>query len=211
MNLKTSLPFFAIAIFLLLFSFSFIYYGFRAIKNKRFFGWFNRHMFALVLLLSSALFAIMGLSISAYKSLTNEQLAATIHLEKLSEQNFIASYDNGNGINKQFQILGDQFYIDAKIIKWRYLANVLGFKTIYQLDRLGGRYIDIAQERSKPRSLYSLEENLSFDLFDLQKRFPILQKLVDAEYGSASYLEAKDDTDYKVLVSTTGLLIRELP
>jgi len=211
MNLRISLVFFAAAVFFLFFSMSFIYYGFRAIKNKRFFGWFNRHLFALLLLSSSALFALMGLSISAYKSLTNEQLAAKIHLEKLAEQNYLASFDNGNGIAKQFQILGDQFYIDAKIIKWQYLSNILGFKTIYQLDRLGGRYIDIAQEQSRARSLYKLEEKQSFDLFDLQKRFVILQKLVDAKYGSASYIEAKDDTDYFVYVSTTGLLIREQP
>lgn len=211
MNLSTSLPFFAIAISLFFFSTSFFYYGIKAIKNKNFFGWLNRHLFALVLVLSSTILTIIGLSISAYKSLTNEQLAANIHIEKLSEQNYLASLDTGSGSIKKFQIFGDQFYIDAKIIKWHYLSNILGFKTIYQLDRLGGRYIDIEQERSKPRSLYKLEENLPFDLFELQKRFPILQNLVDAKYGSASYLEAKDNSDYQLLVSTTGLLIREIP
>lgn len=211
MNLSTALPFFTIATFFFLFSSIFIYYGFKAIKNKNFFRWFNRHLFALLLIISGALFAVIGLSISAYKSLTNEQLAANIHIEEVSPQNYLASLSTDDGIVKNFKILGDQFYIDAKIIKWHYLTNALGFKTVYQLDRLGGRYIDIEQEQSEPRSLYKLEESLSFDLFELQKRFPILQKLVDAKYGSASYLEAKDDTNYQVLVSTTGLLIRELP
>ena len=211
MNLEVSLPFFAAAAFLVLLSFSFIYYGFRAIKSKQFFGWLNRHLFALLLLTASALLAVLGLSVSAYKSLTNEQLAARIHLEKLGKQTFMASFDNGNGVTKKYQILGDQFYIDAKIIKWRYFANLLGLKTIYQFDRIGGRYLDISEERSKPGSLYELEEKQSFDLFDLQNRYKILQNLVDAEYGSASYKEAKDNADYNVYVSTTGLLIREQP
>ncbi len=211
MNPSTGLPFFLIAIFCFLFYSIFTYYGIKAIQNKKLFGFFSRHLLALLLLTNAILFTVIGLSISAYKSLTNEQLAANIHIKKISAQNYLASLSTANGVVKEFRILGDQFYIDAKIIKWHYLSNILGFKTIYKLDRLGGRYIDIEQEQSKPRSLYQLEESPSFDLFKLQKRFPILQKLVDAKYGSASFLEAKDNTDYQVLVSTTGLLIRELP
>lgn len=192
-------------------SFSFIYYGFRALKKKQLFGWLNRHLFALLLITIGALLVVMGISVIGYKSLTKEQLAARIHIDKKANQDYIISLDTGEGAIEKYEIFGDQFYVDAKIIKWHYISNLLGFETIYELDRIGGRYIAIEQEKTARRSLYKLEEPMSFDLFKLQERYPILEKLIDANYGSASFVEAKDGANYQLLVSTTGLLIRELP
>jgi hypothetical protein len=46
------------------------------------------------------------------------------------------------------------------------------------------------------------------DLFDLRTRFSVLRFLVDAEYGSASFVVADQPASFEVRVSTTGLLIR---
>ncbi len=210
MNELIPFPFFAVAGFLLIMSFSFLYYGFKALKNKQFFGWLNRHLFATLLILSGTLLTFVGISVIGYDSLTKEQLAAKIHVEKLAPQDYLVSLDSGNGLIRKYEILGDQFYIDAKIIKWHYFSNMLGFETIYKLDRIGGRYNSFEQEKSKPRSLFKLEEPASLDLFKLQEKYRFLQNLLDAKYGSASFIEAKDNTDYRLLVSTTGLLIREM-
>ena len=210
MNQLIPFPFFALAGFFIVMSFSFIYYGLRALKKKQLFGWLNRHLFAALLILLGALLTVIGFSVVGYDSLTKEQLAANIHVKKLAPQDYLISLDSKNGQIKEFEVLGDQFFIDAKIIKWYYFSNLLGFKTIYKLDRIGGRYISFEEEKSKPRSLFKLEEPASLDLFKLQEKYPILQKFVDAKYGSASFIEAKDDTNYRLMVSTTGLLIREM-
>ena len=35
---------------------------------------------------------------------------------------------------------GDQVLVDARILKWHYIGNVLGLHTQYELDRLTGRF-----------------------------------------------------------------------
>ena len=86
---------------------------------------------------------------------------------------------------RTFRLTGDELYIDAHILKWKPLVNVLGLHTDYELDRVGGRYLDLGEERSMPRAVYSLARPKPFDLFDLRRAFPVLAPLVDAEYGSA--------------------------
>lgn len=47
------------------------------------------------------------------------------------------------------------------------------------------------------------------NLFDLRHRFAALKFLVDAEYGSATFITTDRPQTLKLLVSTTGLLIRK--
>jgi hypothetical protein len=80
--------------------------------------------------------------------------------------------------------------------------------TLYELDRLAGRYDGLADERGRPRTVFALGRNKPFDLFDLVRRFGRLSVLVDAEYGSATFDGARGFAAYEILVSTSGLLAR---
>ena len=58
--------------------------------------------------------------------------------------------------------------------------------------------------------MHSLRTDKPLDLFDLVRRHVWLRFLVDAEYGSASYIKVRRPARFEVRVSTTGLLIREV-
>ena len=47
-----------------------------------------------------------------------------------------------------------------------------------------------------------------FDAYDLAHRYWILRPLMDAQYGSATFIGATAPATYEVRVSTTGLLVR---
>jgi hypothetical protein len=47
------------------------------------------------------------------------------------------------------------------------------------------------------------------NMFEIRRRFVALSLLLDAEYGSATYINANSAEELKVMVSTTGLLIRK--
>jgi len=115
-----------------------------------------------------------------------------------------------DGRDTTFHVLGEQLIVDAHILKWHPWANILGIHTHYELDRLGGRYSEIEDERSRPRSLHSLKSDKPADLFHLARRYTLLAILVDTEYGSASYIRVDRPARFEVRVSTTGLLIREI-
>jgi hypothetical protein len=114
-----------------------------------------------------------------------------------------------DGGKKAFSLSGDQLYIDAHILKWKPLANILGLHTSYELDRVAGRYAILNEETTKVHTVYSLSKDRSVDLFDLRRRFAILNPLLDAEYGSATFINSNSAEEFRVMVSTTGLLIRK--
>ncbi len=114
-----------------------------------------------------------------------------------------------DGSKKAFSLAGDQLYIDAHILKWKPLANIFGLHTSYELDRVAGRYAVLSDETTKVHTVYSLSRDKPLDLFDLRRRFAILHPLLDAEYGSATFINSNSTEEFRVMVSTTGLLIRK--
>ncbi len=76
----------------------------------------------LVTLLMSALSALFGtISISTYgyQAFTKEELAATVVVTPISKQKFNAQFIMPDGTRKNFELAGDQLYIDAHILKWK--------------------------------------------------------------------------------------------
>ena len=70
--------------------------------------------------------------------------------------------------------------------------------------------MSVEDERTRPRTVHSLKTGKPVDLFDLVERFTFLTGLVDAEYGSATYIEVDRPARFEIRVSTTGLLVREI-
>lgn len=148
------------------------------------------------------------ITLKGYMSFTHEALAAQIHIEPIVEGQFKANFRFPDGRKASFDVHGDELYVDAQILKWSPLANFVGIHTSYQLARVGGRYHSIRDELNKKRTLFPLNEENENDLFKMRKKFSQLSFLVDADYGSASFIPAKEG-DYLLLVSTSGLLIRQ--
>ena len=169
-----------------------------------------RNLLVTLLMLSlSALLGTITISINGYQALTKEELAATVIITPISKQKFNAQFIMPDGTRKNFELAGDQLYVDAHILKWKPIANVLGLHTSYELDRVSGRYSSLNDERKKVHTHYSLSEDKIFDMFNLRDKFAFLSPLLDAEYGSASFISSNSSMEFKILVSTTGLLIRK--
>jgi len=159
----------------------------------------------------AALAATLGVSTQGYRGLTSEEVAMTVTTVPTGEHAFQAYVEFADGRDTTFAVTGDQVLVDARILKWRYWANVLGLHTQYELDRLTGRYIDIDDERTRDRTVHALYTEKQLDLYDLVERYSPLALLVDTEYGSATYIEVDRPARFEVRVSTTGLLVREIP
>jgi hypothetical protein len=162
----------------------------------------------LLFLTIAALLATVSLSIRGYRALTHEEVAATVRTVPIGAQQFRANVIYPDGREETFDIQGDAVYIDARILKWRPWVNLLGLHTAYELDRVAGRYARLDDERARPRTVFSLRRAKPFDLFDVVRRFARLSALVDAEYGSATFIGARGVAAYEILVSTSGLLAR---
>ncbi|HZT61617.1 MAG TPA: hypothetical protein VFA36_00660 [Burkholderiales bacterium] len=170
----------------------------------------TRTLLGLLLISLGALEGTITIGIQGYRSLTQEDLAARISVRPYASQKFTAKLQFPDGHEASFSLAGDEIYIDARILKWHALANMLGLTTAYELDRIGGRYREVEQEKSAARTLYPLGREKPVDLFALRKRYPFLEHFVDAQYGSAAYVPVAEPAELELRVSTTGLLIRQV-
>ncbi len=170
----------------------------------------SRTLFGLLLLAVGGLAALIALGAHGYTALTREDVAAKLLVQPTGPQRFTATVRFPDLREVKFELAGDEVYVDAHILKWKPMANVLGLHTAYELDRIAGRYRSIEQERSASRTVYSLSRDKPVDLFDLRQRYTFLAPLLDTEYGSASYVAVSRPAELELRVSPTGLLIREV-
>jgi hypothetical protein len=169
-----------------------------------------RLLLALMFLAAAAACGAIALGVQGYRALTHEEVAVMVRTEPLGLNRFQAQFRFPDGREVSYTLNGDQLYVDARILKWHPWANVLGLNTAYELDRVAGRYHDLAQEQLQPRTVRSLAPERKVDLFNLRQRYVLLSPLLDADYGSATFAAADAPAQYEVRVSTTGLLIRQL-
>jgi len=183
----------------------------RTFRRRRWIGAAGRTTVGGLFLSISALAATLSVSTQGYRALTAEELALTITTVPTGPHAFQAYLEFPDGRDTTLAVRGDQVLVDARILKWRYVANLIGLHTQYELDRLTGRYADIDDERTLERTVHGLGADKPADLYDLLQRYTLLRYLVDAEYGSATYVDVTRPARLEVRVSTTGLLVREIP
>lgn len=182
-----------------------------AVRNRR----ASSAVTALLGAACAALVGVLAAGILAgtrgYRSLTRETTAAWIRTVPGPDRSFVAHVRLPGDTVRAFVLAGDELYVDARILKWKSVANLLGLHTEYELDRIAGRFRDLASERGEERTVHSLAEPKPLDVFHLRRASGLLAPLVDAEYGSASFVTARDTALWELRVSTTGLLFRPAP
>lgn len=203
-------PLIIIALTFALLSLTFFTMAITGLKKRKVFGTAMNFVVALLMLSISTLFGTISIAVQGYQALTREELAAIVHVEPIGEQRFMARFSMPDGREKVFSLAGDQLYIDAHILKWKPLANIFGLHTTYELDRVAGRYASLNDQTTKVQTVYSLSQDKPLDMSDLRRRFAIFNFLLDAEYGSATFINSNSREELRVMVSTTGLLIRKI-
>jgi hypothetical protein len=181
-----------------------------ALARRRWLGGVGATALGLVLLTLAALAAALSLGTQGYRALTREATAALITLEPTGLQTIAARFRFPDGREAAFEVAGDELYVDAHILKWHPLANLIGLHTGYELDRVAGRYMSLEDERSKPRTVFPLAHPKPVNLVDLVHHYSFMARLVDAEYGSATFFPAQQPAQLELRVSTTGLLLRKV-
>ncbi len=164
----------------------------------------------LVFFLLAAAALALALDMRSYQRLTNEAPAGELDLTRVAPHQYDAVLTYPNGTVAVFFLRGDEWQVDARILKWQASFNLLGFDTAYRLDRISGRYTQIEDERGQPRTVYALNPPAAFDLWDLARRYHRWLPWVDALYGSATFLPMADKGSYEISASQSGLVARPL-
>jgi hypothetical protein len=167
----------------------------------------HRGAWLLVFVLLAVLFAGLGLALRGYALLTAEAPVATLSVRQLGPQYFAWRVEFSDGTHRSAQLHGDEWQLDARVIKWSPRAVSLGAQPLFRVDRLSGRYRDATQAQSTLPSVVTLDRGSLVDLWQLKQRFPQWLPWIDADYGSAAFLPLVDGGEFRVTISSLGGLI----
>ncbi len=174
------------------------------------------------LLALAAVGLALGLDIQTFSRLTYERPVATITLHQVGDKQFDATVTPADIVNPPFAthpaatppaprtypLKGDEWRVEARVLKWKPWANMLGLDARYRLERLSGEFTDTAQEVNGPHSAYELQPVEDGNgLFRLSARLN-QARLVDTLYGSAALMPMADGAQYALAMTQTGLVAR---
>ena len=163
---------------------------------------------SVLLVLAVALIAL-ATNLYTYHRISHEQDVAEIIFIQSGHQLYSATiYYKDESQSAEYIIRGDEWQLDARIIKWKPPLYLAGLDSLYRLERISGRYRDVEEEKTENRTVYSLAENKGLDIWSITKNHPSWIPWVDAYYGSATYLPMKNGARFKITLSQTGLLAR---
>jgi hypothetical protein len=204
------MTFTALIIVLALAGILFLVAAVRRLRRRRILGGAMHGATALVLILLSVCALLIADNLRSYQRLTFEQPAGELQLSRVGEREFNAVLTYPSGERANFALRGDEWQVEARVLKWHALANLVGFDTAYRLERISGRYVRIEDERSQARTVYSLNPPQRIDPWDLVHRYHSWVPWVDALYGSATFLPMADGALYEIKVTQSGLIGRPL-
>lgn len=179
-------------------------------RRRRIVGGLFNVASALVMALSAVAVVLIGIGLNGFQRLTYERTVAEVRFSKTAERAYVANVHFADGSVGEYPLSGDEWQIDARMLTFRPLMNLVGFDSVYRLERLGGRYRSVEDERSAPRTVHALKAVSAIDLWELARRYRDSLPWVDAYYGSATYVPMSDGAQYAVNVSQTGIKARPM-
>jgi hypothetical protein len=171
-------------------------------------GWFLiwlKASFAMSLLASAVAACIALFDILSYQQLMEEVPIATVSIFEKQDQHFDLTLATVDGVEQRFDIYGDQWQLDVRLLTWVGPLAALGKKPLYRLDRISGRYVSLEQARNARQSLYQLAPEGGIDLWQILQQVPMG---IDANYGSAVYMPMENGAVYAIHLTAKGMNVR---
>ncbi|OGN51047.1 MAG: hypothetical protein A2352_00355 [Caulobacterales bacterium RIFOXYB1_FULL_67_16] len=172
----------------------------------------------------ASLATLFGMNLQTYERLTYERPVATLSLRQIGPQYYEVELaqpaEDGETAapGVLYPVHGDDWRIEAQVLKWKPWANVMGLDSQYRLDRLSGRYRSVEQELHGERSAYDLAAAASnarngavpfkVEAWDAIRRYRPYVDAADTLYGSAAYMPMADGARYEVWITQSGLVAR---
>ena len=159
----------------------------------------------LSLLLSGTILALILLNVHTYIQLTSEMELAEVQIGARKPEGIpikIQSREN----EQLFFIDAAEWQLDARFLKWKSWAYLLGSESLVRLETLSGRHSSAATDTGRI-DRYQLVQNSAFTR-DLGSKFSGWLGMVDTYYGSSVYMPAVEGAVYSVSATVSGLVAR---
>jgi hypothetical protein len=159
----------------------------------------------IILLVIATVAGGLGYELSTYAHPDNDFLIGRVEFAEINTQEYVAMVHSEDD-TKYYELKGDQWQIDARVLSWRgFFAPAASFR----LNRISGRYRDIEDEISLPRSVYEINHMQSYvDIWKIIRSNDILKDWVSSDQGSSVFMPMADKALYSISLGQHGLIAR---
>ncbi len=144
----------------------------------------------------------------SYHRLTEEIIVADIKITQKAQNSYEMLLKETGKKPINFMIKGDEWQLDARFLRWKSWATVLGKDPLFRLERLSGRYGDIEQARVAQRSIYAINPQPGLDVWSYGRKYAEWLPFIDTYFGSSVYMPLTADAQYQVTATDSGLIVR---
>lgn len=184
-----------------------VFAGFAKLFGLKPFSGGTRLFFGAGFLALAGVVAFAGLNLQTYRALTKEREVVTISFEAAdTPETYTATLIYPGGETDRFELSGDEWNLNARVITFQPFSNMLGYDSVYKLDRLYGRYEDVS--RASETMGVQLSENPGLDVRAMAREHGGRFGVRDASYGSGVYNPMADGLAYRVYMTQDALIAR---
>ena len=179
--------------------------AFRRLRKKKLFSACGHGTMSVVFLSFGFLLIAFAMNLYTYQRLSLERHVADIQFFQIGPRKFQATLTLPDKTSKEYELVGDQWQLEAKIIKWSAKGNLIGLDSRYRLERLNVRYSNIAEEKEPHvRTIYSLLDKAGAPGFiqTYKKWLPWL----DAVYINSTATPMADKAKFRIMITQSSLV-----
>ena len=163
-----------------------------------------------VLLIGAVVVGLLAFNLHSFNRLTSEALIAKLRFSQIAAQEYQVELRTGDFCQPiYYQIYGDEWRVDARFLKWKPWANLIGMDAMYRLERLGGRYHEIRDENTRQHLTHDISKAPPLDLLQYADHKWAGWMPVDTLFGSSVYEAIDPAVEFRVYRSQSGLLVRK--
>lgn len=196
----------------IIFAVAALYLAFRLLGKLGWFFTWVRATVGLAMVALAVMLVLASLDIQSYKKILKDHPIMTMSFEKVESQVYkvkISYIEDAE--DEEYELRGDQWQIDARIMQLTGVFDMFGAKPGYRLDRLSGRYYSLEDEHRKKRTVYQLRSSkYGFDFWSWLRDYGMIVPFVEAHYGSATYLPMEHGALFQVSLTARGLVARPM-
>jgi hypothetical protein len=164
-----------------------------------------RAPFGVILVLVALIAGGLGYELSAYAHPDDELMIGRVEFAEINVQQYVAMVHLEHA-TRHYELNGDQWQIDARVLSWQGMFTP---GASFRFNRISGRYIDIEDETSLPRSVYEISKVQSYvDVWKIIRSNESLQDWVSADQGSSVFMPMADNALYSISLGQHGLIAR---
>lgn len=174
-----------------------------------FLGWL-RGTLGLAFLGLAALVGVVAYDLLSYGALPEGKPLLTLSFAADGPQRYRVSLLEG-GEERAVTLEGDLWQLDARLLRWKGLAALIGLQPGYRLEKLSGRFLAIEQQESARYAQVSLAQSpYGIDLWRWLRLGQHDLFLFDPQAARVTYLPIADGAMFSVSLSPTGLLAQPM-